>query len=345
MKHELGLKFPCAVLAPMKEVTKPPFWSILEEYGAPDAYFSQFIRIHPNYLISERELKPLLAFKKVFFQLLGNDLEALKRNIDVLLNHGGKYIDFNLGCPVPKIEKKAVGGGLLKTPDRIEILLKSLRQMIPVTFSVKIRLGFENPDCFLRIIDICNESEVDLLTVHARTVRDLYRAAPRYEFITEAVKNSRCPVLANGDLHSIHQSLNVLTLTKCKGVMIGRAAIRNPWIFNQWQSHMLGEDFFCPKLSHVLGYFEKIYERFELQNISEKSALGVLKRFANYVGQSVDSSGSFLQSIRRTQTLREFWSTSELFLTKGSSAEQVLALEPFPNIFADINKERPVIKN
>ena len=329
------------VLAPMKEVSLPPFWLILEEYGRPDAYFSQFIRVHANYLISERELKPLLAFKNVFVQFLGNDLEALKRNIDVLLSHNVQSIDFNMGCPVSRIQKKAVGGGLLKTPDRIAVLLKSLRQFIPVNFSVKLRLGFENTDDFLKIIDICNEAEVDLITVHARTVSDLYRATPRYEFITEAVKNSRCPVLANGDLHSVPKCLDVLKLTGCAGVMIGRAAIRNPWIFNQWRSQTRGEPLFRPTFAHAWGYFEKLYSRFELQQIPEKSALGVLKRFANYVGQSVDPSGVFLSAIRQTRILVEFWKTGEQFLLKNGAADQLLSLEPFSNLFADINKEKP----
>jgi tRNA-dihydrouridine synthase len=304
----------------MKEITQPPFWSILEDYGAPDAYFLPFIRVHSNYRVGKEKMKSFGNYRPLFVQLLGNDPEALCRNVEILQSGGVNGIDFNLGCPVARIRRRGVGGGLLKDLGRVEGLLKTLRKAISGIFSVKLRLGFEDPNCVF--VDLCNAVGVDFISLHARTVIDLYGVPPRYEYLTAAAARSRCPILANGDIRSVSQARRLLDETLCGGVMIGRGAVRNPWIFYQWRGGP-----FQPRRRDIWGYLNKISDRFRLSTLPPSRALGVLKRFARYLDWGTDPSGTFLHSLLGVETLSHFWMQAEGRLNGLHADEIVLFTE------------------
>src|SRR5436189_87483 len=137
------------------------------------------------------------------------------------------------GCPAPKVYKKNVGGGLLRDPDRVSEILGALRAAVPGLFTVKMRIGFDDTTHYDRLLDHVNTHRVDLLSVHGRTVKEMYRSEVHYDFIAHAVARARCPVLANGNVTSALRAQTILTETGAAGVMIGRHAIRNPWIFRQ----------------------------------------------------------------------------------------------------------------
>ena len=139
-----------------------------------------------------------------------------------LLRHPVAGIDLNLGCPAPKIYRKNVGGGLLRDPARIDELLAALRAAVPGLFTVKMRIGFDGTEHFDRLLDLVNEHRVDLLTVHGRTVKEMYRAEVHYDFIAHAVARARCPVLANGSVSTPENAAAVLRITGAAGLMIGR---------------------------------------------------------------------------------------------------------------------------
>jgi tRNA-dihydrouridine synthase len=109
--------------------------------------------------------------------------------------------------------------------------LRSIVSDRPLT--VKIRIGFDNADTFYEILDIVNRHNIDLLSLHGRTVKDMYHGEVRYDLIAEAVKRVDCPVLANGNITSASSALEVLSQTDAADMMVGRWAIANPWIFNQ----------------------------------------------------------------------------------------------------------------
>ena len=328
-------------LAPMRALTQSPFWRILNKYGAPDAYFSEFVRVHENYVIDEKWIEGALSAAQdcpLWIQLMGNDTEALAKSVRVIEKYPVAGIDFNVGCPVPKIFKKQAGGGLLRDLPLIRTLLLSLRENCTTKpLSVKFRLGFDSTEHFSEILEILSEAHIDLATLHARTVTDLYKAKPRYEFIQQAVRCCKFPVLGNGSIDSLKDIEHVLRSTGCYGVMLGRVAIRNPWIFSQWHQKCQNLPIVYPTFEDVYHYIKAIYESFGLFEKSELTALGCLKRFVNYIGLAIDDKGEFLKKIRITHTLSEFWNVCKCFLLQ--TPKQSYDGEAFENLYAQPNKE------
>ena len=142
--------------------------------------------------------------------MIGNDIAALVRTARELQQHPVAAIDLNLGCPVPIVYRKCAGGGLLRDPERIDQILGALREAIEIPFTVKTRIGFDDAEVFDELLPIFARNAVDLVTVHARTVKEMYRSAPRYEFIARAVDALPCPVLANGNIYSADKADEVL---------------------------------------------------------------------------------------------------------------------------------------
>lgn len=327
-------------LAPMRALTQPPFWQLLKEYGAPDAYFSEFIRVHSNYIIEKTWLEKALITTQgnsLWIQLMGNDLNALKANIKILETYPIAGIDFNVGCPVPKIFKKQAGGGLLRDLPLLRTLLLGLRQICTKPLSVKFRIGFNSDKDFETILKILIESQIDLATLHARTVSDLYKNKPQYTFIKKAVQVCPFPILANGDIYSLPILKKVFSSTNCHGIMIGRGALTNPWIFSQWKQLNAGLPINYPTFSDVYNYLEKIYIQFKLNEKKETIALGILKRFSNYIGLAIDPHGIFLKTTRQSNTLKDYWSCCNTYLLKQS--HKIYKGIPFTHLHAQPNKE------
>nr|MBA2623887.1 tRNA-dihydrouridine synthase [Chthoniobacterales bacterium] len=176
---------------------------------------------------------------------------------------------------------------------------------------------------------------LDLLTVHARTVKEMYRSAPRYEFIARAVDVLPCPVLANGNIYSAGKAEEVLAQTGARGVMIGRAAIRNPWLFRQIREQQRGLPPFIPTGRDLLSYVRALYSAISTEAVRELAQVASMKKYMNFIGLGVEPTGEFLHRIRRVTTETEFFRTCTEFLDH----EEPMPLEPFPLIL----KERDVM--
>jgi tRNA-dihydrouridine synthase len=235
-------------------------------------------------------------------------------------------IDLNLGCPAPVVYRKCAGGGLLREPRRVDAILGALREAISLKFTVKTRLGFDSPAVFDELLPIFARHSLDLLTVHGRTVREMYRSAVRYDYIARAVEAVPCPVLANGNVYSARKAEEVLALTGARGLMIGRGVIRNPWLFEQIRRQRRGEPPFAPTGRDVLRYLRELYETVQPGGIRESAQVQKMKKYLNYVGLGVEPTGQFLHQIRRVATEVEFFRVCESFLDH----DQFMTLEPFP---------------
>jgi tRNA-dihydrouridine synthase len=244
----------------MQDVTDLAFMRVIAHYGAPDYFFTEFFRVHATSRPEKHILRSIDengTGRPVFAQLIGEDIEQLARTATELLTHPVAGIDLNLGCPAPKVYKKNVGGGLLRDPARIDEIVRALRAAVPGLFTVKMRVGFDNPADFDRIVDLMAAHRVDLLSVHGRTVKEMYRSEVRYPLIGRAVGRIPCPVLANGNITSAVTAERVLAQTGAAGVMIGRHAIRNPWIFRQCRDRQAGRPPHRVTLADVRGYVER----------------------------------------------------------------------------------------
>jgi len=333
---------PLTALAPMQDVTDLAFMRVIAHYGAPDYFFTEFLRVHAQSRPEKHILRSIdenTTGRPVFAQLIGEDLHHLSRTVAELLPHPIAGIDLNLGCPAPKVYKKNVGGGLLRDLDHVDRILGTLRAAVPGLFTVKVRIGFDDTSPFERLLDLVDAHRVDLLSVHGRTVKEMYRSEVHYDFIARAVERVRCPVLANGNILSSPRAAAVLAQTRAAGVMIGRHAIRNPWIFRQCREQFSGAPVFAPTLADVRDYIEHLYRETQTPGIPERFHVNKMKKYLNFVGQSVDPTGAFLHDMRRASSESQLFEICDRHLLADPA--RPFAPEPYPGVIARPNCESP----
>ena len=299
----------------MQDVTTLEFMRVVMRYGGPDIYWTEYFRVHS---VSTLETWILDSITKnptgrpIIAQLIGNDIPALVRTAKELQNFPVAAIDLNLGCPAPIVYRKCAGGGLLREPQRIDAILGALRDAVTIPFTVKTRLGFESPAEFDTLLPIFAKHSIDLLTVHARTVLQMYRPGVRYDLMAQAVRELKCPVLANGNIFSPTQAQALVADTGVRGLMIGRGAIRNPWLFDQIRQQLRGEPVKLPLGRDVLAYFHELWDNEITPGIKESSQVQRMKKFMNFIGEALGE--KFLHDIRRVENTNSFWDVCDAFL-------------------------------
>jgi tRNA-dihydrouridine synthase B len=319
---------PILALAPMQDVTDLPFWRLMARYGGADVYYTEYFRVHPTSNLDKHILRSITenpTGRPVIAQMIGNDIPSLVRTARELSQYPVAGIDLNLGCPAPVVYRKCAGGGLLREPARVDAILGALRDAIDGPFTVKTRLGFDSPAVFDELLPIFARHSLDLLTVHGRTVFEMYRTEVHYDFIARAVTAVPCPVLANGNVYSARKATDVLLMTGARGLMIGRGVIRNPWLFHQIRQHQRGESLFVPRGHDVLHYLRELFDAVRPPQLSEAAHVQKMKKYLNYVGVGIEPTGDFLHQIRRVTTEREFFAVCEQFLNH----DQSMILEPY----------------
>jgi len=334
---------PLTALAPMQDVTTLDFMRVISEYGSPDIFVTEFFRVHDSSRLEKHILRSIdenQTGRPVFAQLIGEAIPHLERTVADLLRHPIAGIDLNLGCPAPKVYKKNVGGGLLRDPARVDQILQALRAVCPGRFTVKTRIGFDDTAPFDEILDSVRRHRVDLLTVHGRTVKGGYRSAVDYDLIAEAVRRVPCPVLANGDVTSASSAVQIIAKTGAAGVMIGRHAIRNPWIFAQCRQAFAGEPVTPTTLRAVNEYAHRLFDATHTATIPEGAHVNRMKKFLNFVGQGVDPEGAFLHNMRRTQTAKALFAVCAQHLLR--TPDKLFAAEPYDGVIARPNCEIPL---
>jgi tRNA-dihydrouridine synthase B len=306
---------PLLALAPMQEVTDGAFWTLIHKYGGADVYWTEYFRVHAT-STPEKWIVDSIAQnttgRPVIAQMIGNDIPSLVRTAKFLQQLPVAAIDLNLGCPAPIVYRKCAGGGLLREPDRIDSILGALRDAVRIKFTVKTRLGFASIDEFDRLLEIFARHSLDALSVHARTVAQMYRLPVHYDRIRDAVDRMPCPVIANGHVYSAAQAQELLTRTGARGLMIGRGVIRSPWLFNQIRQQLRGEPVTLPTGREVHDYIRALWDSQAGLDRPEHKQCERMKKFLNYLGEGVP--GTFLHQIRRTTTAADFHGICREFL-------------------------------
>lgn len=335
---------PWSALAPMQDVTTLPFMRLLGIYGPPDLLFTEYFRVHGHSTLESHIVASIERHntgRPVFAQLIGESLPDLQRTVRAI--HAAKLpvagIDLNMGCPAPKVYKKNVGGGLLRDPAVVDRILGCLREAVEGRFTVKMRIGFEDDRNFEAILKLIEKHQVDLLSLHARTVKEAYRSAVHYEYIQRAAEALPIPVLANGNVTSVNKGLWVLKNTGAAGLMIGRSCIRNPWIFRQLREHFAGATVYRPTLADVAHYIDDLYQATTQAGRAERHHINHLKKFLNFIGLGVDPEGRFLHEARRATTKAELDVVCHRHLLADGIAELAFADEPLKGLVARPNCE------
>ncbi|MEB3337093.1 MAG: tRNA-dihydrouridine synthase family protein [Leptolyngbyaceae bacterium] len=322
-------------LAPMQDVTDLKFMQVIAHYGSPDYFFTEYFRVYANSSLDKNTLRSITenaTGRPIFAQMIGESIPDLVRIAQALSHYPIAGIDLNMGCPAPRIYRKNVGGGLLRDPEKVERILGELRNAVEGRFTVKMRIGFEDTANFERLLDLINRYEIDLLSLHGRTVKEMYHSAVHYDLIAHAVERVNCPVLANGNVSSAAAATAVLSTTGAAGVMIGRAAIRNPWIFKQIRQSLKGEPISVITLAEVRDYIERLRQTTTASKVPERALVSYMKMYLNFIGQSVDAAGAFIKEMRLARTEAELFGACDRYLL--TDPNQTFAMEPYPGLIA-----------
>ncbi|MBL7814655.1 MAG: tRNA dihydrouridine synthase DusB [Saprospiraceae bacterium] len=262
---EIG-KFPL-LLAPMEDVSDPPFRALCKEHGA-DMMYTEFISSDGLVHEAEKSLKKLEIFdyeRPIGIQYFGGQLDSMIKAAAMVEAANPDVIDINYGCPVAKVACKMAGAGLLQDiPKMIELtaaVVKSTSK--PVT--VKTRLGWDESS--INIVEVAERLQdvgIQALTIHARTRKQMYKGEANWEWISKVKNNPRMtiPIFGNGDIDSPEKALEYRNRYDVDGMMIGRAAIGYPWIFNEIKHYFAtGEHLAPPSVTQRVEAVRKHLQR------------------------------------------------------------------------------------
>lgn len=246
---ELG-EFPL-LLAPMEDVSDPPFRFVCKQYGA-DLMYTEFISSEGLIRDAIKSRKKLDIFdyeKPIGIQIFGGDEEAMAMSAKIVDACQPDLLDINFGCPVKKVVCKGAGAGVLKDVDLMIRLTKAVVKSTSLPVTVKTRLGWDdNSINILEVAERLQDVGVKALTVHGRTRAQMYKGSANWKYIAEVKNNPRMhiPIFGNGDITSPEKALEYKNTYGLDGMMIGRASIGYPWIFNEIK-HFLNTGIHLPK--------------------------------------------------------------------------------------------------
>jgi tRNA-dihydrouridine synthase B len=238
IKKLLKQSKPFFALAPMADYTDSPFGQIVKQIKGVDVIFREMVSSEAIVRDSAKTLKMINfvnAERPVVQQIFGADPEIMARAADIIVKKAKPDgIDINMGCPVRKIVSNFNGCALMKDPKLAAQIVESVKSAIsPVPLSVKIRLGWDDPDSYKTFIPVIEKAGADLITVHGRTKEQGYNVKCDWARIAKAKKIATKPLLANGDILLPEDVHRALEQTQTDGVMIARGALGNPWFFSQ----------------------------------------------------------------------------------------------------------------
>ena len=233
---ELG-DFPL-LLAPMEDVSDPPFRALCKENGA-DVVYTEFISsegLIRNAVKSTMKLDIYEKERPVGIQIFGANLDSMLQSVDIVEQTKPDIIDINFGCPVKKVVCKGAGAGILKDIDKMEMLTREMVKRTKLPLTVKTRLGWDEKT--IKIVEVAEriqDAGAKAITIHGRTRSQMYKGSADWSLIADVKNNSRMkiPVFGNGDVFSPEKAIEMRDDFGLDGAMIGRASIGNPWFFNQ----------------------------------------------------------------------------------------------------------------
>ena len=229
-------------LAPMAGVTDTPYRILAREMGCPLVYSEMVSDKGINYrnehtlnmLKTEPEERPMAM------QLFGAEADSVAKAAEYVASLGcADILDFNMGCPAPKVVKNHEGSAMLKNPENAYRELKALVGAVDMPVTVKLRIGWDKDSInIMEMAQLAQEAGVAAIAIHGRTREQFYRDQADWQIIGRVRESLRIPVIANGDVRNVQDMIKIRQVTGCEAVMVGRAAQGNPWIFRQLTEYL-----------------------------------------------------------------------------------------------------------
>jgi nifR3 family TIM-barrel protein len=226
------------LLAPMEDVSDPPFRALCKENGA-DLMFTEFISAEGLIRDADKSLEKLDIYdyeRPIGIQIFGDKIDSMRKAAAKAEEANPEIIDINYGCPVKKVACKGAGAGILLDLPKMQAMTKEIVNQVNIPVTVKTRLGWdENNIKILEVAKRLQDAGIQALTIHGRTRKQMYKGKANWEYIHEVkdCPDIHIPIFGNGDVDSPETALEFKNTYNVDGIMIGRASIGNPWIFNE----------------------------------------------------------------------------------------------------------------
>ncbi len=283
---ELG-DFPL-LLAPMEDVSDPPFRAVCKENGA-DLMYTEFISSEGLIRNAEKSVQKLDIYdyeRPIGIQIFGDKIDSMREAAAIAEEANPEIIDINYGCPVKKVACKGAGAGILLDLPKMQAMTDEIVKQVNKPVTVKTRLGWD--DSTIRIQEVAKRLQdvgIQALSIHGRTRQQMYKGEANWEFIARVKEdpNIHIPIFGNGDIDSPQKAKEYKERYGVDGIMIGRAAIGYPWIFNEIKHFMkTGELLPAPGLTERVNV-AKTHLKFSVEWKGEKKGIFEMRRhYTNY---------------------------------------------------------------
>src|SRR5437660_10537921 len=299
---------PPLVLSPMAGVTDISFRRLLKQRGGVGLSVSEFISVEGltrNNPKSKRQMRFYENERPFAVQVFGGQAERMRMAAEMAEEVGADILDVNCGCPAPKVVKHGGGSGLLRDLPRLETILTEIRKAITIPLTIKIRAGFY--DHTINAVETAKLAEacgVEHIALHGRTKEQGYRGLANWDLVKQIKETVGVPVSGSGDVATIQQAFDRFRETGCDGVLIGRGAMANPWIFRQIEDVVHGREPFQPTLEDkralLLEYFEMLQ-----QDMPKLPAIGRMKQLAGQFTRGLQGGALFRTALYHSHTVEE----------------------------------------
>ena len=297
------------MLAPMQGLTNDALRACYVERYHPDVVFTEFMRVHTQSRkrIARADLSEIedhCADTPLIVQLIGNSGDALAEAAKQVEDAGCHHLNLNLGCPYGRMTTGATGGELLREPGKMTGLLAALRRSIQGSFSVKCRAGYSDLRQLFELLPIYADCGIDYLILHPRTVVQQYSGQADHMLTAEAASQTSLPVIANGDINSAVMGQKLLQETKVAGLMLGRGALADPWLFQRIRGELPGEADEAQRRNDIFELLTDLLPRYLVKFCGERQALMKMKDLLNFIPD--DCLQRDLGKLKRTTTAAGF---------------------------------------
>ncbi|HBG7380454.1 TPA: tRNA dihydrouridine synthase DusB [Clostridioides difficile] len=304
-------------LSPMAGVTDLPFRLICKEQGCGLLYTEM---INGKALCYDDEnTKKMLKIEEeehpVAVQIFGSEPEFMGRAAEIMNDYSNEILDINMGCPAPKVVKNGDGSALMKNPKLAEEVLRAVVKNSKKPVTLKIRKGWDdNSVNAVEIAKIAEDCGISALAIHGRTREQFYTGKADWNIIAEIKKNLSIPVIGNGDVFTIEDSINMLDKTGCDAIMIGRGAQGNPWIFKRINHYMnTGEILPEPTLNEKISTAIK-HLKLAVEEHGEYVAVREMRKHIAWYLKGLRNSAKLRDEINKIEDYQEVVSKLEYYM-------------------------------
>jgi nifR3 family TIM-barrel protein len=283
---ELG-EFPL-LLAPMEDVSDPPFRALCKAEGA-DMLYTEFISVEGLIRDASKSLQKLDIYdyeRPIGIQIFGADLDSMQRAAAIVEEAKPQVLDINFGCPVKKVVCKMAGAGILQDIPRMVALTKAIVDSTNLPVTVKTRLGWDDNSIFIEeVAERLQDVGIKALSIHGRTRKQMYKGEADWTKIGKIKDNPRIhiPIFGNGDINSPQKALEYKNRYGVDGIMIGRASIGNPWIFREIKHYLKTGELLPSPTLHERVEAARQHLRHSIEWKGERTGIVEMRRhYTNY---------------------------------------------------------------